>query len=54
MKEFFQSTLAILIGLCYLLSIPLAFIFGTKLDVALAFIIPLYGVFVMLGSIVSG
>jgi hypothetical protein len=54
MKDFLGNSFAVLMFLSYVLSIPLAFIFGTKLDVVLAFFIPLYGVVVMIASVASG
>jgi len=54
MKKILESGFIILVFISYVGSIPLAFIFGTKLDVVLALIIPTYGFWVMLGALAIG
>lgn len=49
-SEFFGSALGLLFVVAYVLSIPLAFIFGDKIDLLISFFIPTYGFWVMLGS----
>lgn len=50
LNETFYSTIAIVIMIAYIGSIPLAIIFGDKWDVVLSLFIPTYGFWVMLGE----
>ena len=51
LSEMFGGFLGVLFMIAYIGSLPLAFIFGDKLDVVISLFVPTYGFWVMLGAL---